>query len=180
MRGKVFNQQSKIDVTNGTFPAPRLSATLLLCPPEPARPNTAAANANTPKRSVSAKSSAAFASRSSMSASAPTVSCTANPAAPPATTRRPISRQHCSCNARRSNYYCFLIFPEHPSHGIGDLTHGGIGLDRGQNSRHKILSRACRLFHLLHRFLPRPSIAPRAKGPHSLDLLRLQSRIDLL
>jgi hypothetical protein len=68
-----------------------LGATLVLCPPELVAPNTAARNARCRRVSASATSSAASVSRNSTSASAKTASCTANPAAPPPTTKPRIS-----------------------------------------------------------------------------------------
>jgi len=84
----IKNRQS--DVTNGTFPSLPPGATLLLCPPERAAPNTVAPNAKCPKPSASAISTAASARPYSKSAFARTASCIANPAVTPATTKPPI------------------------------------------------------------------------------------------
>jgi len=63
------------------------SVTLFVCPREPDPPDAVAPNAKWPRTSASATSTAASARPYSKSASARTASCTANPAAPPATTK---------------------------------------------------------------------------------------------
>jgi hypothetical protein len=34
----------------------------------------------------------------------------------------------------------FLIFPKHSAHGVGDLAHGAIALDGGNDARHKVFA----------------------------------------
>src|SRR5258708_21809334 len=82
---KKTNQHRIQDFTTEPPPIPPLGATLPLCPPEPAPPNIVAHNAKCPKLSVSATSTAASARPCWKSGSARPASCTANPAAPPAT-----------------------------------------------------------------------------------------------
>ena len=117
----------------------------------------------------------------STSASAPTASCTVNPAATPATTKPPTECARASVPPDLLlNHHRFPILPEHLPHSVGNLADCRVSLHRRQNPRHHIRARPRRILHPCQRHLPRSRVPPRPQRPHPLHLLRLQRRIDPL
>src|SRR5436853_5457603 len=81
---------------------------------------------------------------------------------------------------RASNDYCLSVFSKYFSHGVGDFAYGGIGFNRGKNSRHKIFSGAGGFLDLFEGGSPAIGIPAGAQRMKSFNLPTFQGFIDVL